>query len=151
MDPIDVDPTLIDWTPAGLKYLRCMPITAGDDYEIRYQFMDDDGEALSLAGATVTMTINGTTPFLRVSGVEVTGLAGVLQLEIDADQATEDTVNFTGKGWVTIRFTRATSDRAALVALGSTDRGFDLLAVWADDSRRTQAFGKIAFRIGFAA
>jgi hypothetical protein len=144
-DPIEVDPNVLDWTPAALRALRYMPIVAGDDYEIRYQFLDEDGAAIDLTGAVITLTISHTSPFTRISATAIVGLAPAAnQIDVD-NQTTEDSVNFSGTGWITIRFSRASGDRNALAAMGSVERNFDLLAVWDGETRRTQARGKIAF------
>ena len=146
-----VDPNILDWTPAALRELRYMPIVAGDDYVIRYQFRDSADAALDLTGAVVTMTMAGASPFTRISGVVITGLSPTAnQIDIDADQTAENTTLETGKGWVTIRFSRAAADRAAM-ELRLADTGFDLVAVWAATTRVTQGRGKIAFLKAYTA
>lgn len=142
---VEVDPNLIDWTPAGMRYLRAPPIVAGDDYLIRVQFLDDDGDAINLTGAVITMTVAGTTPFTRVSNVAIAGLSPAAnQMDVDT-QGVEDTVLFTGNGWVTIRFSRVAADRAALLAMVGADKALDILAVWGGTTRQSKARGKIAF------
>jgi hypothetical protein len=146
-----VDPNILDWTPAALRELRYMPIVAGDDYLIRYQFRDSSDAALDLTGAVVTMTVAGTTPFVRTSGVAIPGLSPAANgIDIDTDQTAENATLETGKGWVTIRFSRAAADRAAL-ELRLADTGFDLVAVWAATTRVTQGRGKIAFLKAYTA
>jgi hypothetical protein len=123
MDPITISsPMEADWTFEALIEAEIQPLVAGNDWQIRLQFRDEDDAAVSLSAALIIWTItttdvDQTVLLTRRSDTNITGSSPARkQIQVDADQVTEDTVNYTGKGWATFRFGRESADKALLVA-----------------------------------
>jgi len=123
MDPAEIaSPMETDWTLEALNELETQPLIAGNDWELGVQFRDEDDAAVSLSGALIIWTItttdvDQTVLITRRSDTNITGSSPARkQIQVDADQVTEDTANYTGKGWARFRFGRESADKALLVA-----------------------------------
>lgn len=140
----DIDDLLaLDLTAAALQDLDMSVLVAGDDVRWRFQVQDEDGDAVSLDGARVTMTIAGPVAgegtFTRDSEDDITGTdPAVDQIAIDADQAVE--TGETGRGWFEVRF--SDEDEDALLAIAGT-RPFDIRLRLSDGLVRTYAQGRV--------
>lgn len=156
----EIDAQSFDLTVNTLAAARKQPIVAGDDWELRYQVLDEDGAALSLDGATIVMTVKTSATdaaalVTRTSGVTITGSSPARdQIEIDADQTEEDTTANTGMGWFTLRFGREAADLAALRAASGDPppvHQFEIRITFGSGAKQTKARGLISFLYGLNA
>lgn len=148
-EPTDVAaPYALDLTEAVLVAQEMAPLVAGDTVTWRFQALDEDGAAVSLAGANIVLTARdkegGAVKILRRSTVDIVGHSpATKQIGADADQTTENAVAKTGKGWFEVRWRPAdelvapSEDLAAKVGRWR----YDLRIEFGDESVRTAARG----------
>jgi len=146
---IDV-PDHLQWnlTPESLASVGLDPIIPGEYIEYRHQVVDVDGNAVSLDGAQLVMTL------YRLDSLDSADLIfrrrtrdtiqdwdpATQQLDVDADQSIEDVNAGTGTGWWTMTF--APTDEALLLSsVGSW--WYDVRALFADLKIRTLLRGRI--------
>ncbi len=130
--PITItDPTKVFLTKEYLTKNTRYPAYYGTLWKIRMQVRASD-VAQSLTGATIVMTItDGTNTATRKTGVTSTG-ASAAQIVIDADQTTENTTLYTGKGWFEIRADAIAADVTFFSALAGRTTPFDVSIKFAD-------------------
>lgn len=160
----DIDPNAIDWTIAGFRAVREKPIVVGDDRQIRYQVLDEDGAAVDLTDTEIYLTVRTSEisediVFSRTlntdvdtqtedPGTEDPDPLGRKEIEID-DQTEEPETpaeNETGRGWLTINFTSYPADTAEMEAVQRTVLVFDLVILFTVTNRSTEGFGQIQFK-----
>lgn len=146
--PIEIDSYDLELTEAWLLAHDFAPLYAGDTVTWRFQVLDEDGLAVSLASANLVMSVRdskGNLLFDRRSTDDVAGHSpATKQIAADADQTTEDTTTFTGKGWFEVRWKPADETDAG----GGQDldahvgrRQVDIVIEFGDGSVRTYARG----------
>ena len=150
MSTFDV-PDRLQWnlTPENLATVGLDPIFPGEYISYRHQALDVDGAAISLAGATLVMSVYKTDSldvlerlFRRRSLDNIGGswTPTTKQLAADANQTTVDDVAGTGKGWWAMTF--APTDQALLItSIGSWF--YDVRALFVDAKVRTLLRGRI--------
>lgn len=140
-----------DLTPDNMARYGLDPIIPGEFTQLRHQALGIDGAALSLAGATLVMTVRrrdlstaaADLVLLRRSLDDVGGSWSptTMQLAADADQAAEDVDAGTGKGWYAITFAPTEQD-TLLAAVGSWF--YDVRAQFVDLKVLTLLRGRIS-------
>jgi hypothetical protein len=145
-------PDRLDWdlTPENLAGAGLDPLYPGEYISYRHQALDIDGAAISLAGAVLVMSVRkkdsllpGDLWFKRRSLDDIGGgwTPTTKQIVVDANQAVEDAVAGTGKGWWTMTF--APTDETTLTdAIGRWY--YDVRAKFVDNKVRTLLRGRIA-------
>lgn len=133
MTPISTDtPLRLHLTFAYLSNQGRAPLYVGTQWKLRLQVRDENDAAKALTAAIIVMTITGTAGSVtRHTGTTSAG-APAAQVVIDADQTAEDTVNYTGKGWFTVRFDAIAADIASLVSLESKKLTYEVAIKFAD-------------------
>lgn len=126
MPTVITTPLNLDLTHAYLAEVGLSPLVSGTDWTMRFQVRQDvEGVAttnpVSLDGATVVLEIfdasSGVVLLSRTSGTAITGASPAAnQIDIDADQENEDTVDYTGMGWFEVHVRTSTGDNQALAA-----------------------------------
>jgi hypothetical protein len=125
------EPFDLPLTPEYLLGLspRVHPLVVGDDVDWRFQILDRLGRPFDLTGALLEWAawrhekdsdVALATPLLRRSSRTLV-VAGLYQIEADADQTTE-TVDANGdpigKGWCSMRWRGAADETVVLAAIG---------------------------------
>lgn len=131
--PITVtNPKELNLTKRELIAAGREPYYLGTLWIVRMQVRDELNAAKSLAGATIVLTISdGTTTVQRKTGVLSAG-ASANQIVLDADQAVEDTINFTGKGWFQFRFDAVAADFTSMTPFNGRQVSYDIGIKFAD-------------------
>jgi hypothetical protein len=111
-----VNPLRFDLTEAALFALGERPIIAGDNWEMRFQVIDEDGNPVNLGGAKIVMTWRIIAEsqeilFERSSGLMTTGVS---QIEADVDQSVVTDDGNEGTGWYAVRC--LPGDEATIIA-----------------------------------
>jgi len=144
-------PDRLEWnlTPDNLAAVGLDPIFPGEYISYRHQALDVNGAAISLAGASLVMsvyrfdTLDVTQRlFRRRSSDDIGGswTPTTKQLAADADQVVEDVTAGTGKGWWAMTF--APTDEAMLItSIGSW--WYDVRAKFTDAKVRTLLRGRV--------
>lgn len=135
-------------TPECLATVGLDPVIPGEFITYRHQVVDIAGDAVSLEGATLVMSLYKLDSlaladriFRRRSLDAIADWAPTtLELAIDSDQATEDEIAGTGTGWWTMTF--APPDETLLKGvIGSW--WYDVRALFSDSKVRTLLRGRL--------
>lgn len=140
-----------DLTPENLVGYGLDPIIPGEYVALRHQVVDDQGAAVSLAGAALVMSVRRTDAlpptdlvFVRRSVDNIANWTPTTaQLAADADQTVEDVVAGTGTGWWMMTF--APPDEALLTSASGRWQ-YDVRAKFGDGKVLTLLRGKIAIQ-----
>lgn len=140
--------TELDLTLAGQDRLGLPRLYPGDTVRWRFQVCDEDENPIALTGYVVVLTArrkkNDLNPSLRRRSSDA--IAGASppsnEIVIDADQTTENTTLYTGKGWFEIRFYPTSLEEAELLTAAGVSY-YDIALKAPDGTTTTFAEGTI--------
>ncbi len=135
----------LDLSARFLAKSNLAPWVAGDDWALRFSARDRDGNPLSLTGALLLMTVrendlpSAAALVTRRSDTNITSTS-IKQMEADADQSVEDTVNRTGKSWFTVR---ASDEEESVIRAAAGNHPYDIRIKYASGIVVTHYMGYV--------